>query len=369
MEKELKKIFRGKKILITGHTGFKGSWLALILSYFGAKVSGISLPPPTLPSHFELAGLKALLSDHHLLDIRDEASLKELMLKLQPEFIFHLAAQPLVLRSYENPLETFAINVQGTAHVLEAARQTPSLKGALVITTDKVYENDERGRSFREEDPLGASDPYSTSKAMTELLTKSYHASFFKDRNLGLATARAGNVIGGGDFADNRLVPDCIRALLAGNSIPLRNPWMQRPWMHVLDPVFGYLTLGARLLQDPHSFSTAFNFGPIAPVPLTCLKIAKKLISLHGSGSVKELNLVQAPKEKSTLQLNSKKAKDLLGFTPRHTIDSALEDTLKWYSAMPKNLKEGSMLKTSMLSVEHYLSRAEKQEHSLEALR
>ncbi|CRX37471.1 CDP-glucose 4,6-dehydratase [Estrella lausannensis] len=369
METELKRVFRGKKVLITGHTGFKGSWLTLLLSHFGAQVSGISLPPPTLPSHFELAGIKTLVSSHHTLDIRNETALRELVLKLQPEFIFHLAAQPLVLRSYENPLETFAVNVQGTAHVLEAARQISSLQGVLVITTDKVYENDERGHPFLESDPLGASDPYSTSKAMTELLTKSYHASFFKSRNVGVATARAGNVIGGGDFAANRLVPDCIRALLAGRPIPLRNPWMQRPWMHVLDPLFGYLMLGAKLIEDPINFSTAFNFGPKDPTALTCQAIANKLICLHGSGSVNELSLPQAPKEKSTLQLNSEKAKAHLGFTPRHSIDSALEDTLTWYSVMPKKLEESTMLKASMRSIDRYLSMVEDKKLCMEVLR
>lgn len=356
MEQELIQAFKGKNILVTGHTGFKGSWLSFLLSLWGAHVSGISLPPPTSPSHFDLIGLKNLLKSHNILDIRDAKALSALMQDLNPSFIFHLAAQPLVLRSYEDPLETFDVNVLGTAHVLEAARRVPSVQGVLVITTDKVYENDEEGTPFKESDPLGASDPYSTSKAMAELLARSYYTSFFKDRNIALATARAGNVIGGGDFAANRLIPDIIRSLIARKPVPLRNPSMRRPWMHVLDPVFGYVKLASKMLEEPKEYSTAFNFGPNEKTALTCREIVDRMIALHGEGNIKLLDSPSAPKEKCTLQLNSDKSKALLDFHPAHSIDSALKDTLAWYTSLKSTHEAGSMRKASLRSLETYLS-------------
>lgn len=349
---EILEPFEGKNVLITGHTGFKGSWLSLFLLSLGAKVSGISLDPPTTPSHFDLLGLSKHMQDIRK-DIREPLGLLKIFQECQPAIVFHLAAKPLVLESYLNPSVAFEVNVQGTVNVLEAVRKTPSVKAIVVITTDKVYANDERDTSFVEEDRLGAADPYSTSKAMAELAAESYKKSFFEKEGVGLATARAGNVIGGGDFAENRLVPDCMRALFSNAAIPLRNPGAKRPWMHVLDPLYGYLLLGSHLLKDPKKFSTPFNFGPVENVPMTCQEIAEELASIYGRGSWHKTGGENAPQEMKTLQLSSKKAFEHLGFEPRHTIRTALKDTLEWFQGYHRG---ENILDLSQKSLESYKS-------------
>lgn len=344
--------YQKQNVLITGHTGFKGSWLSLMLLHLGAKVSGISLNPPTSPNHFDLIGLQDHMQDIRI-DIRNQEAISRAMQECKPSLVFHLAAETLVLDSYFNPLKTFEVNVQGTANVLEAIRKTPSVKAVVVITTDKVYLNNELGSAFAEEDPLGAADPYSTSKAMTELLAESYYKSFFKQAGIGVATARAGNVIGGGDFADNRLVPDCMRALFANKPIHLRNPGTKRPWMHVLDPLSGYLLLGAKLFENPLQFSSPFNFGPVEKDPLTCQDIAQNLINCHGKGSWHGKKEEGALQEKTTLQLASNKASRMLGFKPIHTIQSALQDTYSWYEGY-YNREKNSLLELSLKGITNF---------------
>ena len=264
-------IYADRRVLVTGHTGFKGSWLALWLHELGANVTGLSLPPNTKPSHFELIGLKELLL-HIEGDIRDLKIVKRAFDAANPQIVFHLAAQPLVRDSCDNPKGTFDTNIGGTVNILEAIRQCPSVKAVVVITSDKCYENKEWVWGYRENDALGGHDPYSASKGATEIVCSAYHRSFF-DKNgcgphLGFATARAGNVIGGGDWANDRIIPDCIRALSQGEPISIRNPNATRPWQHVLDPLSGYLLLAKRLLDDPDHFCGAWNFGPADDVQI-----------------------------------------------------------------------------------------------------
>jgi CDP-glucose 4,6-dehydratase len=257
--------FAGRRVLVTGHTGFKGAWLSLWLQRLGAEVMGYALPPPTDPSLFELAKLARRL-DHVVGDVRDLDALLTAFDRHAPEVVFHLAAQPLVLRSYREPKETFDTNVGGTVNVLEAVRRTPSVKAVVVVTSDKCYENREWVFGYREDDAMGGHDPYSASKGAAELVTAAYRRSFFapdaSTRVVGLASARAGNVIGGGDFADDRILPDALRAVQAGKPLLVRNPGSTRPWQHVLDPLAGYLLLATRLLDDPGRYAEAFNFGP-----------------------------------------------------------------------------------------------------------
>ena len=255
-------IYKGMKVLITGHTGFKGSWLSLWLHELGAKVIGYSLPPATSPNHFDQLNLYREINSING-DIRDLYQLKKTFEETSPEIIFHLAAQPIVIKGFQQPLQTFEINSQGTVNVLEACRTTPSIQSAVFITTDKCYLSQQRKRCFSEEDPLGGNDPYSTSKVMAEWAIMAYRESYFKDRKMGVASVRAGNVIGGGDFSPYRLVPDCMSALVEKRPIQVRHPDFTRPWFHVFDCLRGYLMLGAHLLHDRESFTGAWNFGPL----------------------------------------------------------------------------------------------------------
>ena len=326
--------FKGRTVLVTGHTGFKGSWLSLWLKELGAKVVGYALPPNTDPSLFEQLGL-ARLVDSRFGDVRDAALLEKTLRETRPEIVFHLAAQPLVRLSYNQPAETFAVNVSGTANLLDAVRRTDSVRVCTVITTDKCYENRETDYAYRETDRLGGRDPYSASKACAELLVSSYRDSFFrKEGRVSLSSARAGNVIGGGDWALDRLVPDCMRALAAGNQIVVRNPRSVRPWQHVLEPLSGYLTLAARQLDAPEKYAEAWNFGPSDADARTAAQIAELVVRAWGSGSWTSPAVdPAAPHEAGLLQLNSDKAHERLAWTPSCGVEAGVAKTVAWHHA------------------------------------
>lgn len=323
-------VFRGRKVLLTGHTGFKGSWLALWLQQLGAEVVGLALPPNTQPSHWELLQLGI---EEHRFDIRDYAAVQKLVTEVQPEVVFHLAAQPLVRRSYADPLTTWATNVQGTAHVLEACRHTASVKAIVAVTTDKCYENQEWLWGYRENDRLGGHDPYSASKAGAELVAASYRKSYFSSQeSLLLATARAGNVIGGGDWSEDRLIPDLVRASARGESVEIRSPHATRPWQHVLESLSGYLLLGQRLLERRPGFAEAWNFGPDESGNQTVSAVLSRLTQSWGELRW-HLATAAQPHEAGLLQLDSTKARTLLPWTPVWGLDEGLKRTADWYRA------------------------------------
>ncbi len=328
-----------RKVLVTGHTGFKGSWLCLWLQSLGAQVTGYSLPPPTEPSLYELAhiqrGMNAIAGD-----VLDLAHLRRVMREGQPEIIFHLAAQSLVRRSYMDPVATYATNVMGTVHVLESIRSVASVRAVVIVTTDKCYENREDLRAHRETDRLGGTDPYSNSKACAELVTAAFRKSFFTTpggSKAGIASARAGNVIGGGDWAADRLIPDVMRAAFAGEEIPIRNPQNVRPWQHVLDPLCGYLALAEKLYRDPEQFSESWNFGPDESETSPVLNVLGLLKELWGPGISWRLDDRVHPHEARLLNLDSGKAKTRLGWEPRWNLNGALKATVQWYKAYQSN--------------------------------
>ena len=334
MTSAFREAFAGRKVLVTGHTGFKGSWLSLWLHDLGARVSGLALAPDTQPSLFEQLGLERLI-DSRMVDVRDAARVNKTLDETRPEVVFHLAAQPLVRLSYDQPAETFAVNVQGTANLLDAVRRTPSVRVVVVITTDKCYENRETDHAYREDDRLGGHDPYSASKACAELVTASYRDSFFKkDSRVSLSSARAGNVIGGGDWAKDRLLPDCMRALAAGKPVTVRNPRSVRPWQHVLEPLSGYLTLAARQLAEPQKFAEAWNFGPAPEDARTTAQIAELAVRGWGAGRWSAADAdASAPHEAGLLKLDSAKARTRLSWRPVYGADEAVAQTVAWYRA------------------------------------
>jgi len=326
---ELEKFYKGKRILITGHTGFKGSWLVLWLLELGAEVWGYSLPPETEPNLFEVLGLRKRIV-HHEGDIRDLRALRKFFLKACPELVFHLAAQPLVCQSFDDPLHTFEVNVMGTVNLLECARELAGLQAIIVITSDKCYAPSERPYYHTENDPLGGRDPYSASKACAELVAHSYREAFLKSQGVGIATARAGNVIGGGDWQRDRLIPDCIKALVKGEPVYLRQPEAVRPWQHVLDVLYGYLLLGEKLAREPEKFSGPWNFGPPGRPRLKVEEVVAKVIEIWGGGSYR-VSLKKPYVETSFLGLDPSKAMRELGWIPRWTLPEALYPTLEWY--------------------------------------
>lgn len=323
--------WHGKSVFLTGHTGFKGGWLALWLQMLGAKVTGYALAPSTNPSLFHAAGVEGGLQSV-IADIRDAARLTSAMRAAQPDVVFHLAAQPLVRASYREPVETFATNVMGTVNVLEAARGLDSVAGVVVITTDKCYENREWVYPYREVDALGGHDPYSASKACAELVTAAYRSSFaIPDGRPAIATARAGNVIGGGDWSEDRIVPDCIRALTRGESIAVRNPAAVRPWQHVLEPLAGYLALAEALLVNPGHYGRAWNFGPDNRSVLRVGQLVELLVQAWGQGAWHTPEQVAQPHEAHVLRLDISQSLEALPWRPIYDARTAIERTIDWY--------------------------------------
>lgn len=331
---EFLSVFAGRRVMVTGHTGFKGSWLTFLLNKTGAEVLGYALPAEHPVSHF--AGLDLSKSIHHVeADVRDGTKLAETMITFQPEFVFHLAAQALVRPSYVDPKATFETNVMGSVNLLEAVRRCESVRSLVYITSDKCYENLEWLWGYRENDRLGGHDPYSASKAAAEIAFSAYARSFFVHRpELGAATARAGNVIGGGDWAVDRIVPDCIRAISAGKPVVLRNPKATRPWQHVLEPLAGYLLLAARLHEQPMTYAGAWNFGPPSSEVRTVQEVAERIVGRFGRGSIVTEPGPTKQHEANLLQLNCDKANQLLGWRPRWGVDQTLEATADWYKAV-----------------------------------
>ena len=338
------KFWKNKTVLVTGHSGFKGAWLSLVLQQAKAHVIGYALSAPTNPNLFELANIAEGMTSIHG-DIRDFDQLSTTIKKHQPEIIIHMAAQPLVRYSYKEPIETYSTNVLGTVHLLEAARQAGCVKTILNITTDKCYENQEWHWAYRETDTLGGHDPYSNSKACSELVTNAYRDSYFKNSGIGIASARAGNVIGGGDWALDRLIPDIIRSCIAGTPITLRYPNALRPWQHVLEPISAYLLLAEKLYADPLRYSSAWNFGPdendIQPVQW----IAENIMQAWHQQSTWNLQLENALHEAKHLKLDCAKAKAQLSWHPQWNLEKGLYETINWYKAFSqgKNMREKTL--------------------------
>jgi len=384
--------YKNKKVLITGHTGFKGSWLAIWLKELGAEVIGYALDPPSEPSNFAATGLREKIT-HVRGDVRDLDHLRETFSKYQPEFVFHLAAQPIVRLSYDEPKLTFDTNVGGTVNVFEAVRKASSVKVLVNITSDKCYENKEWVWGYRENDPMGGHDPYSASKGCSELVFSAYLKSFFSQKisntngsdiasRLGAASARAGNVIGGGDWGKDRLVPDCIRALSSGQTIGIRSPRAVRPWQHVLEPLSGYLHLGAALWRDlqqngeqisnlspaqadlspkgTQNYSGAWNFGPDDSSHLTVAAMTDRLIKYWGSGSWDDLSDPHALHEANLLKLNCDKAHAELNWYSALTIDECLQMTADWYKIFYTVPPRDSMYEICMQQIELYLEKTKR---------
>ena len=323
----------GRRVFLTGHTGFKGSWLALWLADLGAEVTGYSLPAPTDPSLFEMARIAELVK-HIEGDVRDLAHLQSAMQAAQPEIVFHLAAQPLVRLSYSEPVETYATNVMGTVHLLEAIRHTPSVKASVCITTDKCYENREWVWPYRESDPMGGHDPYSNSKGCAELVIAAYRNSFLAAGGVNLASVRAGNVIGGGDWALDRLVPDLVRALEAGQAPVIRAPKSVRPWQHVMEALGGYVMIAERLLAGDKSVATAWNFGPSDDDAQPVSWIVDRMMTLWGMEPTWEKPSGEQPHEATLLRLDCSKARNELGWRPVLGLGKALEQIVGWHQSV-----------------------------------
>lgn len=328
-----KSFWRGKRVLLTGHTGFKGSWATLWLASLGADVTGLAMPAETDPNLFALASVEDDIRSH-IVDLRDAAAVREVVDAAAPEIVIHMAAQPLVRRSYAEPVENFATNVMGTVHLLDALRNVEALKTVLVVTTDKVYENAEQGIAFRENDPLGGHDPYAASKAAAEIVTSSYARSFFDEKGVRVATARGGNVIGGGDFSQDRIVPDVWRAARAGEPVILRNPNAARPWQHVLDCLSGYFSF-VRGLDDRLDLPTALNFGPPHDsAPLTVAELASAVQSALGAGEKWRPANDAGPREMTTLEIDSSRARAVLGWSDHLSGHLSVEWLSEWYRAL-----------------------------------
>lgn len=332
--------FKNKRVFITGHTGFKGAWLTFWLKKLGAEICGFSLEPPSTPNLFELARISEGIHSVHG-DIRELELLKNEIINFSPEIIIHLAAQSLVRKSYKDPVETYSTNIMGTVNLFEAVRQTKSIKAVVNVTSDKCYENKEWLWGYREADPMGGHDPYSSSKGCAELVTSAYLSSFFSpemynDHGVSIGTARAGNVIGGGDFASDRLVPDLIKSFIKGEITQIRFPNAVRPWQHVLEPLAGYLMLAQQLYNKGTEFSGAWNFGPEDSSVHTVASVADLMVSHWGGARWESLNKLQ-PHEAGLLKLDSSKARNLLGWKPQLSFEEAVEWTVTWY----KNHAEG----------------------------
>lgn len=343
-------IYKDKKVFLTGHTGFKGSWLALWLTKLGAEVCGYSLEPNTTPSMFTELDVQNKIKKSIIGDILDYDKLAKEIQDFQPEIIFHLAAQPLVRLSYSEPILTYKTNVIGSLNVLEAARNCSSVKAFVNVTTDKCYENKEINRGYREDEPMGGYDMYSSSKGCVEIMSSSFRRSFLQN-GYAMATARAGNVIGGGDWALDRLIPDCVRFINTGEKIEIRNPVAVRPWQHVLEPLSGYLLLGEKLLEHGLHFADGFNFGPYEDSVLKVAEVAQKVVENYGKGEVvvhKRDNLHEA----NLLMLNIEKAEKVLGWTPTYTANQAIRETVDWYKHF--YAKDADMYKFTLNQINKY---------------
>ena len=337
MEKYFNNLYENRKIFITGHTGFKGSWLCLLLNQLGADVYGYALDPPTNPSLFKEAKIEELMTSF-IGDIRDYNNLLKVMNQVRPEIVIHMAAQPLVRESYKNPVETYAINVMGTVHLLEACRNTKSVKAIVNVTTDKCHENREWHWGYRENEPMGGYDPYSNSKGCSELVTSSYRNSYFNPKEyqihgVALASARAGNVIGGGDWADDRLIPDFMRAISKGEEVKIRSPYAIRPWQHMLEPLTGYLLLAAKLYTEGATYSQAWNFGRDDKDAQNVEWITSTICNLWGDGASFSIDTNPQPHEANYLKLDCSKAKAELGWIPRWNIETTLKSIVDWNKA------------------------------------
>ena len=335
--------WRGIRVLVTGHTGFKGSWLALWLARLGAHVTGVALPPATKPNLFSLANVDSICTSHFC-DIRELSGLRAVFQAADPEIVFHLAAQPLVRESYRQPVETFATNVLGTAHVLEAMRGLGAVRASVIVTTDKVYEEDfaavgvaaltehtGSGHSYRETDTLGGHDPYAASKAASEIVVQSYRRSFLAPTGNAVATARAGNVIGGGDWAPERIIPDAVRSWQGGLPLVVRRPEAVRPWQHVLEPISAYMTLAHRLWNDPH-LASAYNFGPTSSSVVPVRRLVELANAAFGKGETVFEDVANGPHEAAWLSLNAEKAEQTLAVRPRWDLETAVGRTMNWYA-------------------------------------
>lgn len=345
-----RKFWNGKRVFVTGHTGFKGSWLALWLADMGADVYGYALTPQMEPNLFAVANLQDRMACSTIAEIRDAVALTQAIQAAQPDIVLHLAAQPLVRYSYIAPVETYAINIMGTVNLLEALRAVPSVKAVVNVTSDKCYENRELVWPYRETEAIGGFDPYSSSKACSELVTMAYRRSFLDDAGIQLASARAGNVIGGGDWADDRLVPDFLRAWDAGKALVIRSPLATRPWQHVLEPLSGYLILAERLFSRGADFAEAWNFGPEVADVKNVQRIAEMLCG-KVPGTTWQCDTASQPHEANTLKLDSSKAKARLGWRPRFDLETALGRTLEWH----QDWKRGAdMAATSVRQIQAY---------------
>jgi CDP-glucose 4,6-dehydratase len=345
--------WKDKRVLITGHTGFKGSWLSFWLNSLGAKVCGFSLSPETNPNLFENLNLEDLINST-IGDIRDLPKFTETLAEFQPEIVFHLAAQPLVRRSYREPIETYTTNVIGTINILEAIRHVDSVKSAVIVTTDKVYENEERNFGYAENDRLGGFDPYSNSKACAELAVSSYRNSFFADGKCLIATARAGNVIGGGDWSEDRLLPDVFRSLIFGENLLIRNPNSVRPWQHTLEPLNGYMVLAEKLFVGNKDFATAWNFGPEDEDAKPVGFILDEIRQIWDEKVNWQIADGEHPHETHLLKLDSSKSKNELGWKPKLSLPEALKLTSDWYKSF-KN-KE-NLIETTQKQIEFYINK------------
>jgi CDP-glucose 4,6-dehydratase len=329
--------YKGRKVFLTGHTGFKGSWLSILLYSLGADVYGYALDPPTKPSLYDLANVDKLVSST-IGDIRDYKLLLETIKKVKPEVVIHMAAQPLVRESYKNPRETYEINVMGTVNLLDAVRQVNGVKAVLNVTSDKCYENKEWLWGYRENEAMGGYDPYSNSKGCSELVTSSFRTSFFNPKEynkhgVALASARAGNVIGGGDWAEDRLIPDFMRAIFSGKKVKIRSPYAIRPWQHVLEPLSGYLALCKNLYTGGTAFAEGWNFGSDDNDAQNVEWISKTICNLWGKGASFEIDKNPQPHEANYLKLDCSKAKALLGWTPKWDIETTLKSIVDWNKA------------------------------------
>ncbi len=340
----------GRRVLVTGHTGFKGSWLCLWLTSLGAEVHGYALPPPTDPSLFDVARVREVLASSTNADVRDLDAMVTAVRRVRPEIVFHLAAQPLVRHSYTAPVETYAVNVMGTVHLLEAIRQVDCVRAVVNVTTDKCYENREWAWGYRENEPLGGHDPYSSSKACAELVSAAFRSCFLSTAGVAMATARAGNVIGGGDWAADRLLPDFLRAVDAGETLDVRSPGAIRPWQHVLEPLSGYLALAEVLTTSDAQAAEPWNFGPVDDDARSVSWILERL-----SSRVPELrwrcDTSSQPHEASYLKLDSSKARTRLGWAPRWRLDKALEMTVDWHRSWRQG---GDMRSLSLAQIAEY---------------